>query len=969
MTAPALIPLCQRLCYRFYHRLALSCLLAVMPAAAHAQTPPQPAQQTSQHTPAAAQPLPVTLPAPITPRNETQLPEGMTQHHAMGGITEYRLENGLRILLAPDAAQPSVTVNMTYLVGSRHESRGQTGMAHLLEHMLFRGTPSLRNALGEFSRRGLQANGTTSSDRTNYYATFTAHPDTLDWYLRWQADVMVNALIAREDLDAEMTVVRNEMEQAENSPFSVLLAQLRSAAYQWHNYGKSTLGARSDVEHVDIEQLRAFYHTWYQPNNAVLIVSGDFDPAQTLQSIHAAFAAIPASAHAMPREYTVEPVQDGERSVTLRRAGGTPIAAALYHVPDAANPHYPAVELGIAMLGDEPAGLLYRKLVETGLASDVFSFAADHKQPGWALLGAVVANTGTPDQALAVRDALRQLLDSLTPEDFQQDDLVRVRTQWLTGWEKANTNPAALASRLSEASALGDWRLHFLLRDRIAAVTLDDVRQHTLAYLVPDNRSTGLYLPTAQPQRAPALAHTPITAQLDGYTYAHNQAEVPAFDSSPANIEALTQRRILQLTQVDGNTGTLKLALLPKPTRGQLVSASLLMQFGDEHLLKGTQTAARAVASLLERGTQRLSRQQIEDQYTALQAQVTVSASAGQVQVNLSTKAEHLPALLALVLEILYEPAFPSEELEKYKRQITTSLLDARANPTSVAARALARHNNPWDADDVRYTPSFDEELARFAALTPEHLHAFHQRFYGAGSLIFSAVGQFDEDAVTQTLLDGIRHWRSAPAWTPIPRPYRDVPPQHFVLDTPDKANAFYLARQPVALQDTDPDYPALMIANYLLGGSETSMMWQRVREQEGLSYTVRSDLAASSREPSGSWTLYAIHAPDTSARLQAVFADILQTALEQGFSDEAVRQSVQGLLSYRKLNRSRDAVLAQSWVNYLALERTFAWSADMDAALEKLDGEAVTRALRQYLYPDQFSSALAADPGKRESK
>jgi len=337
--------------------------------------------------------------------------------------------------------------------------------------------------------------------------------------------------------------------------------------------------------------------------------------------------------------------------------------------------------------------------------------------------------------------------------------------------------------------------------------------------------------------------------------------------------------------------------------------------------------------------------------------------------VNLSTKREHLPALLALVLEILHEPAFPSGELETWKRQTATSLTDARANPTSVASRALARHANPWPADDVRYTPSFDEELALTAALSAEQLHAFHQRFYGAGNLLFSAVGDFDADVITQTLLDGIQHWRSAPAWTPIPRPYREVEPAHFTLDTPDKANAFYIARAPIALQDTDPDYPALLVANYLLGGSETSMMWQRVREQEGLSYTVRSDLAVSSREPAGNWTLYAIHAPDTSTRLKSVFADILQTALEQGFDDEAVKQSVQALLNYRKLNRSRDAVLAQSWVNYLALDRSFAWSAEIDAALEKLDGASVTRALRQYLHPDQFSSALASDPGRRESK
>lgn len=881
-----------------------------------------------------------------------------TPYAAVGNVKEYRLENGLRILLAPDKAQPSVTVNMTYLVGSRHENYGETGMAHLLEHMLFRGTPTLRDALGEFSRRGLRANGTTNSDRTNYYASFAANPETLDWYLRWQADVMVNALIAREDLDAEMTVVRNEMEQSENSPFSVLLRQLLAAAYQWHNYGKATIGARSDVENVDIDALRAFYQTYYQPDNAVLIVTGDFDAEQALATIKQAFSAIPRPTRQLPREYTVEPVQDGERQVILRRAGGSPIVAAMYHIPEAASPRYVPVELGVAMLGDEPAGLLYRKLVETGLASDIFSFTADQRQPGYALLGAALEDGMAPAKT---QEALTQVLDNLKADDLTQTDLDRVRRQWLTGWDKAQANPAALASNLSEYAALGDWRLYFLQRDRIADATLAQVREQTLAYLVPDNRSIGLYLPTAKPNRAPDEPATDLNALLEGYERQDDQGDVAAFDSSPANIDAQTQRQTLTLPN-----GTIKLALLPKPSRGQLVQASLMMQFGDVDSLKGTQTIAITVADQLERGTRSLSRQQIEDRYTELQAQVAVGALPGQVQIDMSTTAEHLPALITLVMQILHEPSFPAEELDKYKRQVATAISNARANPSSVASRALARHDNPWPQDDVRYTPTFDEEQTRYAALNTKQLHEFHQRFYGAGNLLFTAVGDFDAQAVTQALQEGVKDWRKAPAFTPIPTPYREVKPVHLVLDTPDKANAFYLAHQPIVLQDTNPDYPALILANYLLGGSETSMMWQRIRVQDGLSYTVRSELSASSREPSGSWTLYAIHAPDTSARLQTAFDEILQSALKNGFSDEQVRQGATALLNYRKLNRSRDAVLSQAWIDYLALDRDFSWSARMDEALQKLDAKAVNAALRKYLQPDQFSSALASDPGKR---
>ncbi|MGP1615692.1 MAG: M16 family metallopeptidase, partial [Pollutimonas bauzanensis] len=315
------------------------------------------------------------------------LPAGVTQGASVEGVTEYSLQNGLRVLLAPDDSKPTTTVNMTYLVGARHENYGQTGMAHLLEHMLFRGTPTMHNALAEFSKRGLQANGSTTSDRTNYYASFAANPETLAWYLRWQADAMVNSLIAKEDLDSEMTVVRNEMERGENSPFQMLMQQMQAAAFQWHNYGHSTIGARSDVENVDIGQLQAFYRKYYQPDNAVLIVSGGFDPAATLQTIAQSFDKIARPARKLPPEYTVEPVQDGERQVILRRQGGSPLIAAMFHAPSAASPDFTALDLGVGILADTPSGRLYHALVGNNLSAEIFGFTAGMNQPGYAFFG------------------------------------------------------------------------------------------------------------------------------------------------------------------------------------------------------------------------------------------------------------------------------------------------------------------------------------------------------------------------------------------------------------------------------------------------------------------------------------------------------------------------------------------------------------------------------------------------------
>lgn len=905
---------------------------------------------------------PVTQSATSAPAGQPSqaLPDGIKSMHTVGGVSDYQLANGLRVVLAPDASKPTTTVNMTYLVGARQENYGQTGMAHLLEHMMFRGTPTTRNALAEFSRRGLEANGSTTSDRTNYYASFASNPETLDWFLSWQADAMVNSLISREDLDSEMTVVRNEMERGENNPFQILLQKMQATAYQWHNYGHSTIGARSDVENVDIKQLQAFYRTYYQPDNAVLIITGRFDPAATLQTVAKEFGKIPRPERVMPPEYTVEPVQDGEREVVLRRHGGTPLVAMMYHIPPASSPDFVALDLGTAILSDTPSGRLYHELVGKNLASSVFGFASDMKQPGYALFGAQLEPGMDQDKALAT---LKQTIESVKDKPFTKEDLDRVRNKWLTDWSQVYASPVHLASALSEASADGDWRLFFLQHNQVENIKLEQVQNVTAEYLVSSNGTSGKYIPTDKPQRAPAAPAADLTALLKDFKGRDAAPITAAFDTTPANIDAATQR-----TPLDLANGEVKLALLSKPTRGERVEASMVIEFGTADSLKGEREVASAVASLLDHGTRDMTRQQIQDKYDALQAQVSFGGGAGVLSISMSTVGEHLPALIDLVLHIVREADFPSRELVEYQRQASTALSDAMSEPTSLAARALARHDNPWARDDVRYTPTFEEERNEIAALTRQRLQAFYTKFYGAGHILFSAVGAFNEDDVKAALTQGLKGWQAAPAYTRISDPYRPVPAERFDINTPDKANAFYLAKMPLKLQDTDADFPALYLANYLLGSSETSRLWNRVRVKDGLSYDVRSRISASSFEPSGVWTIYAIHAPQNSKRLVKTINEELQRALDKGFTDEEIQQGIKALLNYRKLARSSDGTLSAAWISYLDLNRTFAWSEKMDKALESLTTAQVNDALRRWLTPDQFSVALAADASKQDA-
>jgi zinc protease len=413
------------------------------------------------------------------------------------GITEYRLSNGLQVLIAPDDSKPTTTVNLTYRVGSRHESYGETGMAHLLEHLLFKGTPRHPTVWAEFNKRGLRANGSTWLDRTNYFASFAANDANLAWYLDWLAESMTQSFIAKKDLDSEMTVVRNEMEMGENRPGRVLFEKTLATMYQWHNYGKSTIGARSDVEGVDIGRLQAFYRRYYQPDNATLIVSGTFDPAKVLALVERHFGRIPKPTRVLPALYTLEATQDGERAVTLRRVGGTPQLMVAYHSVPGAHPDHAAAELLSLVMGESPAGRLHKRLTELRLAASTWSWTPALHDPGFISFGAGLA---AGQDVAAAQAALLATLESVATEPITAEELERARTKWLNAWEQQFTDPEQVGVGLSETVSQGDWRLYFLLRDRVRSVALADVQRFATQTLLPA-RSASTCRPTSRSGR------------------------------------------------------------------------------------------------------------------------------------------------------------------------------------------------------------------------------------------------------------------------------------------------------------------------------------------------------------------------------------------------------------------------------------------------------------------------------------
>ncbi len=874
------------------------------------------------------------------------LPKGVAQGPSVEGITEYRLPNGLKVLLFPDASKPTVTVNVTYLVGSRHENYGETGMAHLLEHLMFKGTPNNRAITQQFAERGMQFNGTTSLDRTNYYEVFQAGQDNLKWALQMEADRMVHSFIGRKDLDSEMTVVRNEYESGENSPSAVLMKRMQSVAYDWHAYGRATIGNRSDIENVGIGNLQAFYRTWYQPDNAVLLVAGKFDPAQTLGFIAQKFGAIPKPARQLPKFWTVEPTQDGERSFSVRRQGDVQIVALGYKVPSALHDDSDVLSFASDILGNGPAARLHKLLVDSGKASEVFAFGQTGYAPGLQLFGAVVKK-GDPIEP--VRAAMTAAVEDFARNPATPEELERVRRNITNEIDKSLNDPQRVGVALSEVIALGDWRLYFVGRERIATISAEDVAKVSGRYLRRDNRVTGYFVPDDAPQRAELPAAPSVESLLKNFKPRAASLVSENFEPSQENI--MKRTRLLTV-------GGVKLALLPKKNRGEAVSVEFVQHFGDEKNLFGKGAVPTLTDAMLMRGSSKYSRIALADEFDRLR----ISGSPHHFE----TTRSNLAAALRLVAHVLKEPAFPESEFEQLRQQTLVGIESSRSEPQSLASRALAEHFNIYPRGDVRAETTIEEDIADTRAATLDQLKAFHREFYGAAPAELAIVGDFDADAIVPLVDELFGKWVAPAHAAPVLRRHAEVAPVRKILDTPDKENGFYTARLNLDLNIEDADFPALTLANYIFGeGGLKSRLMDRIRQKDGLSYGGGSQLTPGELDRAGMFGISAIAAPQNLRKLDAAVRDELARALKGGFTAAELAGAKSGMLQQRVQNRSEDPVLAAGWTSYLYRGKTFEWSRQFEQKLAAVTLPQLNAAFRKAIDPEKLSVVMAGDQQK----
>ena len=884
-----------------------------------------------------------------------EIPEGIKMNAQVEGITEYEMDNGLKILLFPDQSKPTITVNITYLVGSRHEGYGETGMAHLLEHLVFKGTPDHPDIPAELTEHGARPNGTTWYDRTNYYETFTASDDNLEWALDLESDRMVNSFIAKEDLDSEMTVVRNEYESGENFPSSVLMKRVLSAAFQWHNYGKTTIGARSDLENVPIDRLQAFYKKYYQPDNAVLTVAGKIDVAKTLGLIKTHFGAIPRPERVLIPTYTKEPTQDGEKLISLKRVGDVQSIAVVYHTPPGSHSDFASISVIEELLTGEPSGRLYKELVESKLASSQWGFAPGLKEGGFIYLNADVRKDNSLDDA---KEKMLATLDKLTANPPTQEEVDRAKSRILKNWELAYNASDRVGLSMSESIAAGDWRLFFLLRDRVESVTKDGVVAAAKKYFIPSNRTIGVFIPDDEPQRAEIPNAPNVAALVANYKGKEEISMGEEFDPSPANIDSRT------------TTGTfpngLEYALLSKENRGDAVRAMLRIRYGDEKTLYGKSSAARFAAMMLDKGTADMDRQQVQDKLDALKARVSIFGGVYGATVNIETTRENLEATMELANDMLMNPSMSEEEFNKLKEEQLAFSEESLSDPQGLANNAFSRLLSPYPKTNIRYVPTLEERISEMKDLTLEDVIDFHKTFYGGQNGTLTVVGAFDEDKIMAKSKMLFGDWTNNMDYKRIADPYVAVKPADEKIETPDKSNSMFFAGMPLQVNDEHEDYASLMIGNYILGGGFlNSRLATRIRQEEGLSYGVGSWFNASSQDDSGSFGAYAISAPENTFKVQEAFKEEIEKVMKDGFTQEELDAARNGWLQSQNVSRSQDRRLTGQLGSNLILDRKMEWSQELEDKIRGLSLKDVNMAMKKHIDHNKMVYVKAGDFAK----
>jgi zinc protease len=867
------------------------------------------------------------------------------------GIEEYRLPNGLRVVLAPDPAKPTFTINLTVLVGSIHEGAGEAGMAHVFEHLLFHSLEGFPDVKETFKALGTQCNGTTSFDRTNFFATISSSDENLETAIRIEAARLGRAVLHEEDLVKEGKIVESEFELRATHPQGLMIRGMLGCMFDFHAYSREPIGTVEDFKSLKMANIRDFYRRYYTPDNAVLFLTGKFDPVKALSLVETHFGELKASGYGKPAYTTREPGSQGERRYMVRAAGDAFHVMVGYRIPGATSQAMAAADTLATALASNRIGPLHDALVGKGLASEAYIFALDLRMPSpWVALAEVPLGKDPAAAEAALVEAVERGAALLTQADLDRAKGVIERYR-----DQLMNSPEELADKLSQFEAGGSWTLLIVRCELIKTLTLDDLRTFASRYIRRENRVVGRFEPdpngvVVMPDPEPDMAQ-----------YAGLLSKIPAtvkatkeFSYTPASLQqALTWVTI----------GPARIGLISKETKGADVFISFRLPFPSRAVVSPSYSTGLALGALMTKRTEALTKEQLEGVLAESNSSIGAVVLREQAIVAVKTKRNKLETILPLAFEMMRHPFIQEQEVRDYVTRKEGELKAIRDNPSLLLGMEINRGLFP--DGDPRRTRTAEQQIEDLRGLTTGSILAFHKDFFGADGIVGSVVGELTPDEARAMLSPLVAEgWKAAiPFVRESNDPVEGIGAREVRVATPGKPTVFSTIFQPMELSMKSPDYMAMEAATWTLFQDPLgSRISKKVREEAALSYAVQGQSNCSIDGDFAYWLVLMVTNPQNSVKAMEFARAEFEKALRDGLGQEEIEAFKKAQKNRMAVMRSDDNIIAGMITEFGWNSLDFNYWAALDRDLESLTAQHVNDVMRRHIQPAKMGLILVGD-------
>ncbi|RED22552.1 zinc protease [Flavobacterium cutihirudinis] len=882
----------------------------------------------------------------------------------LGGIEEYLYQpNGMNILLLQDNASPVATVQIVYRVGSKHEVLGNTGSTHLLEHLMFKGTPSFNKKNGNtitdvLQNTGAQLNATTWYDRTNYFETLPS--DKIELAIQIEADRMRNSLLLKEDKEAEMTVVRNEFERGENDPNSLLDKEIWAAAYIAHPYHHSTIGWKSDIEKAPIEVLRNFYNTYYWPDNATLTIIGDFRKENVFGLIEKYFGKITKAPNVMPQPYTEEPEQYGARKIVVRKPGELGVINKAYKIPGALHEDLPALNILGEIIGAGPSAILNKTFVDSRMGIYAYASATNFKEVGLFTIGVGFPMTSKHEDIDA---KISEVVAKIQKEGVTQDEVNRVVAKVSAQTILARDGSGVIASELNEAIASGDWTDFVTGIDRLKKVTPADVLRVAQKYLIEDQSTTGYFIPKQSGSQEQDTAQANHFIPENGPFYYRHPEDEHGHDKSSSEISFSELKNASEVSLEENaieKSGSAykreKIAGIDvvsvKTSAKDFVTVAASISLGNYASESKNTMIPALTASMLSKGTTLNDKFKFSEKLQKLGVNLSVNASPFKVNIGFKCLKKDLDQVVTLLAEELRNPLFDAKEFENLKQQFIGNTQQNLNDPGERGDIALAQAIYP--KTNPNYSLSVEADIQNIKNATLDEVKAFHKKYFGPASMRLVIVGDTDGANLGTSLKKSFKNWNGGVVENLKFDEAAKVAAKTEVVTIAEKPSAELYVGQYTGLKRTDADYIPFYIGNYTLGAGFAGRLMQTVRDEDGLTYNISSGLGGNI-QTGGYWFVNASFNPELFQKgLDATMVQV-DKWVKNGITATELENKKTNLIGSFKVGMSTTNGMARTILGFIerGLEPNYIEQYPND--IQKATLQQVNDAIKKYIQLDKM--------------